>query len=104
MDHCSRSEQSVRVWFRRVKPPAILRPEIWGRAAIKYMANTMRLGGFITEYEEFAGKLAILTGGMFLAGAMITAADVRPRRETLSASAERKRLQERIAMLNTNRP
>lgn len=79
-----------------------------GRAAIKYMANTMAKGGFITEYEEFiAGKLAyILTGGNVLAGAMITEQQMLDlEREAFVGLCGEKKTQERIThMLKTNKP
>jgi 3-hydroxyacyl-CoA dehydrogenase len=79
-----------------------------GRAAIKYMANTMRQGGFITEYEEFiAGKLAyILTGGDVLSGAMITEQGMLDlEREAFVSLCGEKKTQERIThMLKTNKP
>jgi 3-hydroxyacyl-CoA dehydrogenase len=79
-----------------------------GRAAIKYMANTMRQGGFITEYEEFiAGKLAyILTGGDVLSGAMITEQGMLDlEREAFVGLCGEKKTQERIThMLKTNKP
>jgi len=79
-----------------------------GRAAIKYMANTMRMGGFITEYEEFiAGKLAyILTGGDVLSGAMVTEQQMLDlEREAFVSLCGEKKTQERItAMLKTNKP
>ncbi len=79
-----------------------------GRAAIKYMANTMAKGGFITEYEEFiAGKLAyILTGGNVLAGAMITEQQMLDlEREAFVSLCGEKKTQERIThMLKTNKP
>jgi len=79
-----------------------------GRAAIKYMANTMRQGGYITEYEEFiAGKLAyILTGGSVLSGAMITEQQMLDlEREAFVSLCGEKKTQERIThMLKTNKP
>jgi 3-hydroxyacyl-CoA dehydrogenase len=79
-----------------------------GRAAIKYMANTMRMGGFLTEYEEFiAGKLAyILTGGDVLSGAMITEQRMLDlEREAFVSLCGEKKTQERIThMLKTNKP
>jgi 3-hydroxyacyl-CoA dehydrogenase len=79
-----------------------------GRAAIKYMVNTMRMGGFLTEYEEFiAGKLAyILTGGDVLSGAMITEQQMLDlEREAFVSLCGEKKTQERItAMLKTNKP
>jgi 3-hydroxyacyl-CoA dehydrogenase len=79
-----------------------------GLAAIKYMANTMRQGGFITEYEEFiAGKLAyILTGGGVLSGAMITEQRMLDlEREAFVSLCGEKKTQERIThMLKTNTP
>jgi 3-hydroxyacyl-CoA dehydrogenase len=79
-----------------------------GRAAIKYMANTMRMGGYITEYEEFiAGKLAyILTGGDVLSGASITEQQMLDlEREAFVSLCGEKKTQERIThMLKTNKP
>ena len=79
-----------------------------GRAAIKYMANTMRQGGYITEYEEFiAGKLAyILTGGDVLSGAMVTEQQMLDlEREAFVSLCGEKKTQERIThMLKTNQP
>ena len=79
-----------------------------GRAAIKYMANTMRQGGFITEYEEYiAGKLAyILTGGDVLSGALVTEQHMLDiEREVFLSLCGEKKTQERIShMLKTNKP
>jgi 3-hydroxyacyl-CoA dehydrogenase len=79
-----------------------------GRAAIKYMANTMRQGGFISEYDEFiAGKLAyILTGGDVLTGALITEQQMLDlEREAFVSLCGEKKTQERIThMLKTNKP
>jgi len=79
-----------------------------GRAAIKYMANTMRQGGFISEYDEFiAGKLAyVLTGGDVLSGAMITEQQMLDlEREAFVSLCGEKKTQERIShMLKTNKP
>jgi 3-hydroxyacyl-CoA dehydrogenase len=79
-----------------------------GRAAIKYMANTMRQGGYISEYDEFiAGKLAyILTGGDVLSGALVTEQymlDIE--REAFVSLCGEKKTQDRIShMLKTNKP
>lgn len=79
-----------------------------GRAALKYMANTMRQGGFITEYEEYiAGKLAyILTGGDVLSGALVTEQHMLDiEREAFLSLCGEKKTQERIShMLKTNKP
>lgn len=79
-----------------------------GRAAIKYIANTMRQGGFITEYEEYiAGKLAyILTGGDVLSGALVTEQHMLDiEREAFLSLCGEKKTQERIShMLKTNKP
>jgi 3-hydroxyacyl-CoA dehydrogenase len=79
-----------------------------GRAAIKYMANTMSQGGFITAYEEYiAGKLAyILTGGDVLSGAMVTEQQMLDlEREAFVSLCGEKKTQERIThMLKTNKP
>jgi 3-hydroxyacyl-CoA dehydrogenase len=79
-----------------------------GRAAIKLVVNTMRMGGFMTEYEEFiAGKLAyILTGGDVLSGAMVTEQRMLDlEREAFVSLCGEKKTQERIThMLKTNKP
>ncbi len=79
-----------------------------GRAAIKYMANTMRMGGFISEYDEYiAGKLAyILTGGDVLSGALITEQQMLDlEREVFLSLCGEKKTQDRIGhMLKTNKP
>jgi 3-hydroxyacyl-CoA dehydrogenase len=79
-----------------------------GRAAIKLMANTMRQGGFVSEYDEFiAGKLAyVLTGGDVLSGAMITEQQMLDlEREVFVSLCGEKKTQERIShMLKTNKP
>ena len=106
------AKQSVRAMvqegFKPPRPRPIPVAGDGGRAAIKYMANTMRQGGFITEYEEFiAGKLAyILTGGDVLAGAMITEQQMLDlEREAFVSLCGEKKTQERIGhMLKTNRP
>ncbi|MBU1209574.1 MAG: 3-hydroxyacyl-CoA dehydrogenase/enoyl-CoA hydratase family protein [Proteobacteria bacterium] len=94
--------------FKPPRPKLIPVAGDGGRAAIKYMANTMRQGGFITEYEEFiAGKLAyILTGGDVLTGAMITEQQMLDlEREALVSLCGEKKTQERIThMLKTNKP
>jgi len=79
-----------------------------GRAAIKYMTNTMRQGGYISEYDEFiAGKLAyILTGGDVLSGALVTEQHMLDiEREAFVSLCGEKKTQERIShMLKTNKP
>ena len=79
-----------------------------GRAAIKYMANTMRMGGFISEYDEYiAGKLAyILTGGDVLSGASVTEQHMLDlEREAFVSLCGEKKTQDRIGhMLKTNKP
>jgi 3-hydroxyacyl-CoA dehydrogenase len=79
-----------------------------GRAAIKLMVNTMRQGGYLSEYDEFiAGKLAyILTGGDVLSGAMITEQQMLDlEREAFVSLCGEKKTQERIShMLKTNKP
>ena len=98
----------VQEGFKPPRPKLIPVAGDGGRAAIKYMANTMRQGGFITEYEEFiAGKLAyILTGGDVLTGAMITEQQMLDlERETFVSLCGEKKTQERITqMLKTNKP
>ncbi len=79
-----------------------------GLAAVKYMANTMRMGGFISEYDEYiAGKLAyILTGGNVLSGAQITEQQMLDlEREVFLGLCGEKKTQDRIShMLKTNKP
>jgi len=79
-----------------------------GRAAIKYMANTMRQGGYISEYDECSvEQLAyILTGGDVLSGAMVTEQHMLDlEREAFVSLCGEKKTQERIShMLKTNRP
>jgi len=98
----------VQEGFKPRRPKLIPVAGDGGRAAIKYMANTMRQGGFITEYEEFiAGKLAyILTGGDVLTGAMITEQQMLDlEREAFVSLCGEKKTQERIThMLKTNKP
>jgi 3-hydroxyacyl-CoA dehydrogenase len=98
----------VQEGFKPPRPRLIPVAGDGGRAAIKYMANTMATGGFITEYEEFiAGKLAyILTGGDVLAGAMITEQRMLDlEREAFVSLCGEKKTQERIThMLKTNQP
>jgi len=98
----------VQEGFKPPRPKLIPVAGDGGRAAIKYMANTMRQGGFITEYEEFiAGKLAyILTGGDVLTGAMITEQQMLDlEREAFVSLCGEKKTQERIThMLKTNKP
>ena len=98
----------VQEGFKPPRPKLIPVAGDGGRAAIKYMANTMAKGGFITEYEEFiAGKLAyILTGGDVLSGAMITEQQMLDlEREAFVSLCGEKKTQERItAMLKTNKP
>jgi 3-hydroxyacyl-CoA dehydrogenase len=94
--------------FKPPRPKLIPVAGDGGRAAIKYMANTMRQGGFISEYDEFiAGKLAyILTGGDVLTGAMITEQQMLDlEREAFVSLCGEKKTQERIThMLKTNKP
>ncbi len=98
----------VQEGFKPPRPKLIPVAGDGGRAAIKYMANTMRQGGFITEHEEFiAGKLAyILTGGDVLTGAMITEQQMLDlEREAFVSLCGEKKTQERIThMLKTNKP
>lgn len=98
----------VQEGFRPPRPRLIPVAGDGGRAAIKYMANTMRQGGFITEYEEFiAGKLAyILTGGDVLSGALVTEQHMLDiEREVFLSLCGEKKTQERIShMLKTNKP
>jgi 3-hydroxyacyl-CoA dehydrogenase len=79
-----------------------------GRAAIKYMANTMRMGGYISEYDEYiVGKLAyILTGGDVLSGALVTEQHLLDlEREAFVSLCGEKKTQDRIGhMLKTNKP
>jgi 3-hydroxyacyl-CoA dehydrogenase len=79
-----------------------------GRAAIQYMVNTMRLGGYISEYDEFlAGKLAyILTGGNVLNGVSVTEQHMLDlEREVFLSLCGEKKTQDRIShMLKTNKP
>lgn len=94
--------------FKAPRPRPIPVAGDGGRAAIKYMANTMRQGGYISEYDEFiAGKLAyILTGGDVLSGAMVTEQHMLDlEREAFVSLCGEKKTQERIShMLKTNRP
>jgi 3-hydroxyacyl-CoA dehydrogenase len=98
----------VQEGFKPPRPKLIPVAGDGGRAAIKYMANTMAKGGYITEYEEFiAGKLAyILTGGDVLTGAMITEQQMLDlEREAFVSLCGEKKTQERIThMLKTNKP
>ena len=98
----------VQEGFKPPRPKLIPVAGDGGRAAIKYMANTMAKGGFITEYEEFiAGKLAyILTGGDVLSGAMVAEQQLLDlEREAFVSLCGEKKTQERIThMLKTNRP
>lgn len=98
----------VQEGFQPLRPRLIPVAGDGGRAAIKYMANTMRQGGFITEYEEYiAGKLAyILTGGDVLSGALVTEQHMLDiEREVFLSLCGEKKTQERIShMLKTNKP
>lgn len=98
----------VQEGFRPPRPRLIPVAGDGGRAALKYMANTMRQGGFITEYEEYmAGKLAyILTGGDVLSGALVTEQHMLDiEREAFLSLCGEKKTQERIShMLKTNKP
>jgi 3-hydroxyacyl-CoA dehydrogenase len=98
----------VQEGFKPPRPKLIPVAGDGGRAAIKYVVNTMRQGGFMTEYEEFiAGKLAyILTGGDVLTGAMITEQQMLDlEREAFVSLCGEKKTQERIThMLKTNKP
>ncbi len=98
----------VQEGFQPLRPKLIPVAGDGGRAAIKYMANTMRQGGYITEYEEYiAGKLAyILTGGDVLSGALVTEQHMLDiEREVFLSLCGEKKTQERIAhMLKTNKP
>jgi len=98
----------VQEGFKPLRPKLIPVAGDGGRAAIKYMVNTMRQGGYISEYDEFiAGKLAyILTGGDVLSGALVTEQHMLDleRQAFLSLCGEKK-TQERIShMLKTNKP
>ncbi|MGD0623597.1 MAG: 3-hydroxyacyl-CoA dehydrogenase/enoyl-CoA hydratase family protein [Thermodesulfobacteriota bacterium] len=94
--------------FRSPRPRLIPVAGDGGRAAIKYMTNTMRQGEFISEYDEFiAGKLAyILTGGDVLSGALVTEQHMLDiEREAFVSLCGEKKTQERIShMLKTNKP
>ena len=94
--------------FRPPRPRLIPVAGDGGRAAIKYMTNTMRQGGYISEYDEFiAGKLAyILTGGDVLSGALVTEQHMLDiEREAFVSLCGEKKTQERIShMLKTNKP
>jgi 3-hydroxyacyl-CoA dehydrogenase len=94
--------------FRPPRPRLIPVAGDGGRAAIKYMANTMRQGGYISEYDEFiAGKLAyILTGGDVLSGALVTEQHMLDiEREAFVSLCGEKKTQDRIShMLKTNKP
>ncbi|MBM4331824.1 MAG: 3-hydroxyacyl-CoA dehydrogenase/enoyl-CoA hydratase family protein [Deltaproteobacteria bacterium] len=98
----------VKEGFRPPRPRLIPVAGDGGRAAIKYMANTMRQGGFISEYDEFiAGKLAyILTGGDVLSGALVTEQRMLDiEREAFLSLCGEKKTQDRIShMLKTNKP
>ncbi len=98
----------VQEGFQPLRPKLIPVAGDGGRAAIKYMANTMRQGGYITEYEEYiAGKLAyILTGGDVLSGALVTEQHMLDiEREVFLSLCGEKKTQERIShMLKTNKP
>ena len=98
----------VQEGFRPLRPKLIPVAGDGGRAAIKYMANTMRQGGYISEYDEFiAGKLAyILTGGDVLSGALVTEQHMLDiEREAFLSLCGEKKTQDRIShMLKTNKP
>jgi len=98
----------VQEGFRPLRPRLLPVAGDGGRAAIRYMANTMRQGGYITEYDEFiAGKLAyILTGGDVLSGALVTEQHMLDiERETFLSLCGEKKTQDRIShMLKTNKP
>lgn len=98
----------VQEGFRPPRPKLIPVAGDGGRAAIKYMVNTMRLGGYISEYDEYiAGKLAfILTGGNVLSGASITEQQMLDlEREVFVGLCGEKKTQDRIShMLKTNKP
>ncbi len=98
----------VKEGFKPPRPKLIPVAGEGGRAAIKYMVNTMSKGGFVTEYEEFiAGKLAyILTGGDVLSGALVTEQHLLDlEREAFVSLCGEKKTQERIThMLKTNKP
>jgi 3-hydroxyacyl-CoA dehydrogenase len=94
--------------FRPPRPRLIPVAGDGGRAAILYMANTLRQGGYISEYDEFiAGKLAyILTGGNVLSGALVTEQHMLDiEREAFLSLCGEKKTQDRIShMLKTNKP
>jgi 3-hydroxyacyl-CoA dehydrogenase len=98
----------VQEGFKPPRPRLIPVAGDGGRAAIKYMANTMRMGGFISEYDEYiAGKLAyILTGGNVLSGALVTEQQMLDlEREVFLGLCGEKKTQDRIGhMLKTNKP
>jgi len=98
----------VQEGFKPPRPKLIPVAGDGGRAAIKYMVNTMRQGGYVSEYDEFiAGKLAyILTGGDVLSGAMVTEQRMLDlEREAFVSLCGEKKTQERIThMLKTNKP
>lgn len=98
----------VREGFKPPRPRLIPVAGDGGRAAIKYMANTMRMGGYISEYDEhIAGKLAyILTGGDVLSGASVTEQRMLDlEREAFVSLCGEKKTQDRIGhMLKTNKP
>jgi 3-hydroxyacyl-CoA dehydrogenase len=98
----------VQEGFKPPRPKLIRVAGDGGRAAIKYMVNTMRQGGYVSEYDEFiAGKLAyILTGGDVLSGAMVTEQRMLDlEREAFVSLCGEKKTQERIThMLKTNKP
>jgi 3-hydroxyacyl-CoA dehydrogenase len=98
----------VQEGFKPPRPRLIPVAGDGGRAAIKYMANTMRMGGFISEYDEYiAGKLAyILTGGDVLSGAAVTEQHMLDlEREAFVSLCGEKKTQDRIGhMLKTNKP
>jgi len=98
----------VQSGFKPLRPRLIPVAGDGGRAAIKYMANTMRMGGYISEYDEYiAGKLAyILTGGDVLSGALVTEQHMLDlEREAFVSLCGEKKTQDRIGhMLKTNKP
>lgn len=98
----------VQEGFKPLRPKLIPVAGDGGRAAIKYMVNTMRQGGYISEYDEFiAGKLAyILTGGDVLSGALVTEQHMLDlERQAFLSLCGQKKTQERIShMLKTNKP
>jgi 3-hydroxyacyl-CoA dehydrogenase len=98
----------VKDGFRPPRPKLIPVAGEGGKAAIMYAANTMRLGGFMSEYDEhIAGKLGhILTGGNLPSAARITEQQMLDlEREAFVSLCGEKKTQERIShMLKTNKP